>query len=156
MSNATCVTSAICLLRIALWSRSKSLPVLGRRGRSQVRLRQQTLRDSYQVLNTHVLAPNACPSSRVRPDVEMKKSAVVNSDAAIEEGRHLQCKLIYLLQRQPGNRDIRSHALCVLTVFDPTNLLIMEGAAIAVMNDNRLAYEGTKLFESFDKSRFDL
>lgn len=108
------------------------------------------------MLNSDVLPANAGPAGGMRPYIEMEKTAIVDANAAIQEGRDLKRQFIHLLQRKTGDRNINRLAAGMFAVNDAAHLKIMGVAPIPVMYDDGLARERTKQFESVDKRGFNL
>src|SRR5437899_9400744 len=89
-------------------------------------------------------------------DVYMQESAIVRADAAARELRYLKCQFVHLLQGTSGNVDVSRHTPCVFTVSYTTELLIMLGAAISIVHDDRRTSLISQRFQSSQKTVVDL
>jgi len=86
----------------------------------------------------------------------MEETAVVSSDASIEESRHAQRQFVHLLQRKTPDGNIGSHAQRVLAVRHASHFLIVSRAAVGVVNDDRLPGQSPQLLQCIDQFPLDL
>jgi hypothetical protein len=117
--------------------------------------RQQGHWDLHEVIDAYVLSAESGPAGGVLADVYVEKAAIVDSDAAPEEGWNLQGEIVHLLQGETDNFDVGGDSARVLAIGDAAGLFVVSGAAVSVMDFDGLADERAETLESVNQAGDD-